>query len=202
MSESPSATQSFLRLCIMVGTLVVGAMALHVYGPPVPEVNEWVERLSRAADALRSPAAEARPEAAVATDGRDDTSGELSAAPQLIVDPNVRPASAQLVPVERPPAELPPLDAGSAPVESAESTPPETKALTDELKALGAERLRLSAWGAEGEMFRFECSAPMPGGAGFARHFDAIESRPHDAIARVLRDVRQWRDEGAGRLAP
>jgi hypothetical protein len=187
-----SAVQALLRLCIMLGVLVVGGMAYHLYGPPVGEASALLDRMVTTArefmasnsTASQSPAAiPAPPRTAMAL-------AELRPlSPGPTYDPMVS-ATSSMAPLAALPVQLAPMR-GKNMAEHALS--PALEALMRQLQSLGAEQFHLAPWGSDGAMHRFECSAPLPGASGFVRHFDAIESDAQLAVSRVLRDVQQWR---------
>lgn len=198
MSESTdSPFQSLLRLGVMGSALFVGVSAYRAYGPPVEELPPLLNQL-----AARAKEAWVVPHAA----GPQPAAASVAAAPPQLAD--LQP----LVPGELQPAN--PTSWDMAPLRRADAThrPPlgrgllvtgptraNLQTLYAELKELGAEDLSLAAWGADGTLHRFACCAPVSGSAGFVRHFDAVESSPEMAIARVCQDLKTWRAQ-AGTL--
>ncbi len=61
------------------------------------------------------------------------------------------------------------------------------------LRDLGVEQYRMEHWGTDGSWYRFSCRAAVSGDAGCTRHFEAVESRPLEAIEVVLKAVQTWR---------
>ncbi len=60
------------------------------------------------------------------------------------------------------------------------------------LEQLGATYYRLESWGNEGPRFRFECRVAFERASPCARHFEATDRDPMQAIAAVLRQVETW----------
>ncbi|TWT85205.1 hypothetical protein Pla123a_00110 [Posidoniimonas polymericola] len=185
-----AAVQALLKLVVMVGIVVVGGMAYHLYGPPAGEASALLDRIVQQARTeyhklqggdSPSPAVAVTPLAAPVQDLMPPAPGRLQAS--------------ELSPVadfsREPMAPLAPLPALQEP--AAEPVPESVKQLVSELRALGAEDIQLTPWGAEGAYHRFACCAPLPGETGFVRHFDAIEPNAPLAVARVCDQVRQWR---------
>jgi hypothetical protein len=65
------------------------------------------------------------------------------------------------------------------------------------LRELGATYYLLETWGSQGELFRFYCKAAVAGNASYTRYFEATDTEPLRAMAKVLEQVQEWR---AGRL--
>jgi hypothetical protein len=61
------------------------------------------------------------------------------------------------------------------------------------LRELGAVYYLLETWGSEGQRFRFLCKMAIGGNPGYTRHFEATDTEPMQAIARVLCEVEAWR---------
>jgi len=57
---------------------------------------------------------------------------------------------------------------------------------------LGAVRYRLETWGNRGELYRFWCEMPVGQSSWTVRFFEAVASRPEEAMENVLRQVEQW----------
>jgi len=60
------------------------------------------------------------------------------------------------------------------------------------LRQLGASHYRLEHWGEDGQWFRFQCRVPISGNPGCAKHFEATDRAPVQAVAVVLRSVETW----------
>ena len=60
------------------------------------------------------------------------------------------------------------------------------------LQQLGATYYRLESWGNEGPRFRFECRVAFDRASACARHFEATDRDPMQAIAAVVRQVEAW----------
>ena len=60
------------------------------------------------------------------------------------------------------------------------------------LEQLGATYYRLESWGNEGPRFRFECRVAFDRASACARHFEATDRDPMQAIAAVVRQVEAW----------
>jgi hypothetical protein len=65
------------------------------------------------------------------------------------------------------------------------------------LRDLGATYYLLETWGSQGQLFRFYCKVAIAGNASYTRYFEATDSEPLQAMAKVLEQVQGWR---AGRL--
>ena len=66
-----------------------------------------------------------------------------------------------------------------------------------QLRQLGASYYALETWGAEGRYFRFQARIAADNGAGYLRHFEAIDPSAEQAVASVLSQVERWQaDEG------
>lgn len=184
-----SAVHALMKLCIAVGVVVVGGMAYHLYGPPAGEASALLDRIvcqaRRELNAWQgAPASRPAPLSTPAA----------TPAPALAAAP-----PADLIPL--PGAAQAPLNHSMAPLEplpptpdlSPEPLPADVQPLVAQLQQLGVQDIQLTAWGAEGALHRFACCAPLPGGSGFVRHFDAIEPNAQLAAARVIDQVRRWR---------
>ncbi len=57
---------------------------------------------------------------------------------------------------------------------------------------IGAVRYRLETWGNQAELYRFWCEMPVGQSTGAVRFFEAVASRPEEAMENVLRQVEQW----------
>ena len=197
-----AAVQSLLKLCILVGVVLVGGMAYHLYGPPAGEATALLDRIVRearlaVADWQGVPVAQAAPTPTPAVSQPAHWgAGSLTSAPPTELQP--APLAAAQPGVHEPMAPLAPLPVATAP--SALPTPKSVEELLEQLRSLGVEDLELSAWGAEGALHRFACCAPLPGDSGFVRRFDAIEADAQLAVARVFDQVRQWRGSQAGMI--
>lgn len=58
-----------------------------------------------------------------------------------------------------------------------------------QLRAMGAVRYRLERWGEEGQLFRFWCETPLAPGSTATAFWEAISSRPEEAMADVIRQI-------------
>ncbi len=182
-----SPLESFWRATIMLGTLVVGGMALYVYGPPPEKAAEFIDQVASRIQELSGEQAEAAAgeDPAAAFPGTRFATAPLpvplGAPPQASVASQEPPAGASgLVPLAPP---LLPSGASGASVGS----------LKEQLAQLGAEEVQLEPWGADGTLYRLHFSALMAGQSGFRRHFDAIESSPTKAAASGLAALKEWR---------
>ncbi len=71
--------------------------------------------------------------------------------------------------------------------------------IENRLRELGAEYYLLENWGNQGECYRFHCRIAVANSANFTKHFEATDSQPLGAMARVLADVESWRRGGPAR---
>ena len=60
------------------------------------------------------------------------------------------------------------------------------------LRQLGATYYLLELWGSEGQ-YRFYCKMALGGNPDFSRYFEATDSDPLRAMAKVLAQVESWR---------
>lgn len=193
--QSGSPLDALLRLIVMVGVVIVGLMAYHLYGPPLGEASEVLDRIVKAGveavDQIAAGYEQPRPTVSAAP---LPTPSGLTLAPTNAFATRPAMPAVQLEPLQMSPAALPPLAGDTQSVapltENAASGP-----LLDALAQLGATDFHLAKWGSEGGWQRFECTVSLPGSAGFVRHFDAIEATSQEAIAQVARDVMQWRSQ-------
>lgn len=180
-----TALQAFMRLCIMVGVVVVGAMAYRVYGPPVGDLAGLLDRMvdtAKSAVGSSEPPTK-QPQAAGPPVFDSALLGQLAPA-------SSNASTADMVPLNQPMAELPPL----LPVgERGLTLPTSVTPLVEQLRGLGAGQFQLAPWGGQHTMQRFVCRAPLPGESGFFRHFEAVATDAQSAVAQVVQDVTQWR---------
>lgn len=189
-NESDSVLQALLRLAVMVSVVVVSGLAYKVYGPPASEWRSLIDPLLQTAQQWASPlpSSDISPDQAPAFTLDESSLGSL----QAIEEPEM--VALQALPDVAPFAsarqEFSPLSGRG--LLSDERMPSQVDAMVQKLRSLGADEFNLASWGAEGQMQRFECRAPMPGPAGFVRHFDAIEPSAELAVARVYQDLQHW----------
>ncbi|QDU91786.1 hypothetical protein Pla175_52170 [Pirellulimonas nuda] len=162
--------QTLARAVIMMGTLVVGALAWCVYGPPPEQLAPLLNKANQLVNqALRGDASGPAgaphsdtlaawddPEAALKMLPTDawPSAPELAAAPALAGDPAL-----------------------GAPIR--------------QLEELGAHEVAVDAWGQSG-LYRCRCVVPVAGSVDFLRNFDAVESTADLAAQRVAADIRAW----------
>lgn len=94
-----------------------------------------------------------------------------------------------------------PSDLAASPVRAAGYTSLPTRAagstvdcfllVESRLRQMGARHCSLETWGNDGRLYRFRCE--LAGGDGYARHFEATDSVPSQAMAGVLDQVESWR---------
>ncbi len=169
----------------MVGTLVLGALAYRAYGPQLEKLAPFVDRAKQLATETFSSEDEVQPPAA------DTAMAPLTPAPPEAFQADAQPLHApplvdsQVHPVggqQLQPVAPGPIEADRSPV----------ALVFDELKNRGISRCSLDPWGDNGEFFRFHCEAPVAGGSGFTRHFEAVSANPAEAAQEVLRQVSEW----------
>ncbi len=61
------------------------------------------------------------------------------------------------------------------------------------LQQLGAQYYLLETWGAQPGLYRFHCKMSLAGNSGYVRHFEATDSDPSEAVAKVVTEVEAWR---------
>lgn len=84
---------------------------------------------------------------------------------------------------------------GSAqPVADARSTTEQFTHIQDRLRRLGATYSLLESWGTQEQLFRFYCRVAVGGNPNYTHYFEATDSDPLTAMARVLRQVETWRN--------
>lgn len=87
-----------------------------------------------------------------------------------------------------------PVPYGSAqPVADARSTTQQFTHIQDRLRRLGATYSLLESWGTREQLFRFYCRVAVGGNPNYTHYFEATDSDPLTAMARVLRQVEAWR---------
>jgi hypothetical protein len=64
--------------------------------------------------------------------------------------------------------------------------------MEERLRQVGATYYRLETWGQEGRRFRFQCRVAADQTTGWARHFEATDPQPIQAVAKVLASVESW----------
>ncbi|MEM6798711.1 MAG: hypothetical protein AAF589_04285 [Planctomycetota bacterium] len=172
--ESPLET--FWRAAIMFGTLVVGAMALYVYGPPPEKAAAMIDQVAARVQELLA-------ETNATPPTTSPTPPLATTAPGSGVQ---QPAGSPLSP--------PPLAPWTAPAEPFRAEAPTNfSAITSQLERLGAEDIEVGAWGSAGALYRVHFAAALPGESGFRRRFDAIAATPAAAATTALADLREWR---------
>lgn len=206
MAASSSPLEAFCRLAIMVGTLVVGGMALYLYGPPPEKAAAMLEGITRRASELieqgtaetsqvtQAPAVQPLGLAPLQS-GMQAPQANFSEnrAPSSHLDPNVSPATAELATLRSPDLLPPQRQSAAAASVSAWMQDPQLASHVHELQQLGAQLPKLEPWGTDGRLHRFHCSAALPGCEAFQRHFDAIRPTPAEAVAVALAELREWR---------
>jgi hypothetical protein len=61
------------------------------------------------------------------------------------------------------------------------------------LRELGATYYLLESWGSQHQLYRFYCKMAIGGNPNYTHYFEATDSEPLRAMARVLRQVETWR---------
>lgn len=173
------------RAFVMIGTLVVGALAYRAYGPQLEKLEPLVSRAQEIAVEAWWP-----DELATESEGDIDPLAApeafaASATPltRAIVDSEVHPASTW-PPSDAAPASPPQL------VPASEGTT-EVSEIVRALNELGVTEYSLNPWGDGGNYYRFRCSAPWGDGGRYARQFEAVASKPVDAARQVLQQIEQ-----------
>lgn len=186
-----AAIQALLKLVVMVGIVIVGGMAYHLYGPPAGEASALLDRIVHQArvEIQRLQGPPPAPTAVAAAPAVAPVTSDLTLpAPAGSPSGEMAPLASLRAEPMAPLAPLPKLEEPSS-----QPVPESVQQLVAELRELGAEDIQLTPWGAEGAYQRFACCAPVPGESGFVRHFDAIEPSAQLAVTRVFDQVRQWR---------
>ena len=65
-------------------------------------------------------------------------------------------------------------------------------AIQDRLRQLGATYYLLESWGNREQLYRFYCKMAVGGNPNYTHYFEATDSDPLQAMARVLRQVETW----------
>lgn len=170
------------RALVMACTLVVGAMAYRAYGPELEKLAPVLQRAQQVLAEALSPAKE-EPTPLAEVQPKPPAQLQLPAEPLAsatappLVDPNVRPAGQW-------------EDSPPNAVVHDETSP--VARVVRELTDRGVEVYGLTPWGEDGRFYRFHCSAPWGGQAGFTRHFEAITPDPVAAAEQVLDQVTRW----------
>lgn len=189
--------ETFLRSTIMLGTLIVGGMALYLYGPPPEEAASMLEGALERGSALIA-------EFSTNASGPTPTTTRGPAPASLAPAPPTRSLSAQSswLNAAAPLSPLPNTALSNAPLPSMTmrtaagrrsirlASHAELAPLAAELQRLGATDLDLQPWGDAGSLYRFQCAAPISGGGGFTKHCESIDRSPEAAVLAVLYQVR------------
>lgn len=180
----------FYRASIMIGTLVVGALAYRAYGPQLEKLEPVLNRAKQVIADSMSPSE---------SHGANET--PLPAAPMAPLTPSQ--PGAFIVDEATRPIHAPPLVDSAVTTAGGESDVPQgpqsagsnrspVALVVDELKSRGIKRYSFTPWGNNGEYYRFHCAAPLAGDSGFTRHFEAVSTNPAEAAREVLRQVDEW----------
>lgn len=179
------ALQAAYRATVMIGTLVVGALAYRAYGPQLETLTPLVGRLQELAAEVCWPAS-TTPQAPDVSSGLTHPDRFVASAsplaaiePPQLLDANVQPAASWDPP--------PPPATRTTP--SAESP---VAVVIRELNERGVSEYSLNKWGSSGEFYRFYCSAPWGDGGRYIRQFEAVAADPAEAAERVLQQVAHW----------
>jgi hypothetical protein len=70
------------------------------------------------------------------------------------------------------------------------------QSVEQELQQLGATSYRLQTWGDSGNLFRFTCYVGAPSNPNYQRHFQSIDSDPHNAMRLVIKEIKEWLNGG------
>ena len=174
--------QVVYRATVMVGTLIVGALAYRAYGPQLEKLAPVVSRVQELAAAWLTD-----------TDAVGDVETDAPSAPPA----NLMTETLPLTPAEPPRL----LDANVQQAASWETGPPTPAAAEDHspvtmvvraLNDLGVTEYSLTPWGDRGQAYRFHCSAPWGHEGRYSRQFEAIAADPAQAAEKVLAEVKAW----------
>lgn len=201
-ADKESPLESFWRLTIMLGTMVVVGMALYEYGPPPEQAAKIVDDLASRAQQLwaehvsqDSSVASAELDAPPPYQAPLLSANAASNSPPAWAPEGTPPQWPAAVDFEPSGTAAPPI----APRFEASTTSqaqhslggaPSIAGLTAELQQLGAEEMDLEPWGSEGRLHRFQCSVGIAGGSGFRRHIEAIGTTPLQALQTALAELR------------
>ncbi|QDU59172.1 hypothetical protein [Aeoliella mucimassa] len=178
--------QLFYRVTIMLGTLVVGALAYRAYGPQLEKLEPLFNRAKQVlAEAWNedSPGAETLETAETEPMGIDQSDFD-------------RGDKLQPFPMDQPGGVVKHVDWEDqlpSPIETPEPAPSPVASVVRQLESMGVSDCSLNTWGDSGDFFRFRCSLPWISGLGTSVHFEAISEDPADAAQQVLNQVSQWR---------
>ncbi|WP_442483507.1 hypothetical protein [Aeoliella sp. SH292] len=173
--------RTLYRASVMIGTLVVGALAYRAYGPELEKLKPLFTRAVEIASELISPDSETDTPLAEGEAGSAPapfTALATPLQPPALLDQNVQPAGGALEPV------VPPL--------APESTESPVAAVVRALNERGVNDYSMTRWGADGTHYRFQCSVPWGEGGVYSQHFEAVAETPADAARQVLDQVNQW----------
>jgi hypothetical protein len=172
------------RTIIMFGTIMVGAMAWKVYGPPPEQLAPIVDRVA---------------ELAAQAVGREQANPSLSG-----THPPRQAASPSLLPLPAPSGASLRVDREVAPATVANQAPPYAQpqsARIDELlaplRSLGVVDAELKPWGATGQTYRCACRVASAENPTLERHFDAVAADAQSAVEQVVGEIEQWRKRTA-----
>jgi hypothetical protein len=62
----------------------------------------------------------------------------------------------------------------------------------ERLRDMGAVYYRLESWGAQSQLYRFQCEMAVESSRGLTRHFEAVDNHPLVAMQRVLAEAETW----------
>jgi hypothetical protein len=173
--------RTLYRASVMIGTLVVGALAYRAYGPELEKLKPLYTRAMEIASEIISPDAETDTPLAEGEGGTPPEPFTANATPlqaPVLLDQNVQPAGGALEPI------APPL--------TPDSTESPVAAVVRALNERGVTDYAMTRWGADGTHYRFHCSVPWGEGGLYSQHFEAVAETPADAARQVLDQVNQW----------
>ena len=99
-------------------------------------------------------------------------------------------------PVPNPPGVIQGATGPSGPADPARPAGDKFTYIQDRLRRLGATYYLLESWGSREQLYRFYCKVAVGGNSNYTHYFEATDSDPIRAMARVLQQVEAWRAGG------
>ena len=171
--------QLIYRSTVMIGTLVVGALAYRAYGPQLEKLTPIFDRARQLiAETWQGDAA---PPVAESDEATAPPAPFLPGGDMEPISPNYQDSGVRKVGFDQD---------GSTPRLPPQPSP--VAVVVRELSDRGVSDYALTKWGDSGRFYRFRCSLPWAGGVGSSMQFEAISDDPASAAQQVLTQVDQW----------
>lgn len=199
--------QTILRATVMAAVIAVVVKGWQLYGPTNEQVKSAVTQATDVGRAIldrwkQEPKAAvedprfAVPRAQLLTSPATPPSTIEATAPPLL--PAVQPEPAKLLSEQRAASPERPNQPNSATAN--QSTPSANIAPNDRLPELMSRLAQLGAadtsmvpWGDGGQLYRFNCRAPLTNAPIMMQHFESVAAEPTRAVEQVLAKLEAWR---------